>query len=510
MNKYKILKVGRVVAGLAALLLFSLIFLLPENSLGVAAKWQFLPTALKTAAGAGIAAIAVLAFFLILTLLFGRVYCSFICPLGIFQDIAGRLSRLVKFPRRKKTYSPNHRRLRYYMLALLVAAVILGVAVPLGLFGPFAIFGRFNAAVVKPIFNWINNFMVDNAWFESLYPLKNKPFSLPLLLVGGFSAFAVFIAAFFRGRIFCNTLCPVGAVLGLLSKISWFKVKLNEARCVSCGKCAKVCKADCIDIKNRIVDNERCVACFNCTTVCNFDALSYTSIKDRKVEVDSDPEKNKQGLSRRDFLAIGGSALVGAAVVPKILRSGTPAKHAVMPPGAMSLDHFTSKCTACQLCVSNCPGRVLKPAALEYGIGGFMQPRLDFDSGMCEFECSNCSNVCPNGALQPLKLEDKKQVQIGLAEYFQKRCVVVTDRTYCGACAEHCPTGAVHMVDWEEGLTIPKVEQELCIGCGACEFICPVKPQKAIIVAGKTVHGKAKKGKSKQVTNHLEGQDFPF
>jgi polyferredoxin len=510
MNKYKIIKISRVVAGLAVLLLFFLIFLLPENSLGPAAKWQFLPSLLRTAAGAGIAAVATLAVFLVLTLLFGRVYCSFICPLGIFQDIAGRLAKLVKLPRSKKTYTPNHHRLRYSVLVLLVTAAVFGVAVPLGLFGPFAAFGRFNAAVVKPVFNWINNFMVDNAWFESLYPLKNKPFSLPLLFVGGLSALVVFVAAFFRGRIFCNTLCPAGALLGLLAKTSWFKVKLDEIRCVSCGKCAKVCKAGCIDIKNRIVDNERCVACFNCATVCNFGAISYTHNKNQKNEVGSEPEKNKQGLSRRDFLAIGGSALVGAAVVPKLLRSISPAKHAVMPPGALNLDHFTSKCTACQLCVSNCPGKVLKPAALEYGIGGFMQPRLDFDSGMCEFECNTCSNICPNEALVPLKLEDKKLVQIGLAEYFSKRCVVVTDRTYCGACAEHCPTGAVHMVDWEEGLTIPKVEQELCIGCGACEFICPVKPSKAIIVSGKTVHGKARKGKSKQVTNHLKGQDFPF
>lgn len=181
-----------------------------------------------------------------------------------------------------------------------------------------------------------------------------------------------------------------------------------------------------------------------------------------------------------------------------------------MPPGALDFERFTSKCTACQLCVSNCPGFVLKPAGLQYGLSGFLQPRLDFNSGMCEFDCVRCSNICPNGALEPLKVERKRRLQIGSAEYFRKRCVVVTDRTFCGACAEHCPTGAVHMVDWEEGLTIPKVEPELCIGCGACEYICPVRPDKAIIVSGNKKQGQAKAPSIKQVKNHLKGQDFPF
>jgi len=483
---------------LLALLIFMSIFLFSENIFDIAAHWQVTPSGIRVIT---FSTIAVFAFFILLTVIFGRVYCSFICPLGVLQDIAIRSGKIFKLPQLKKRFSRNQRLLRYSFLAILLGTLFLGAAIPLGLFDPFAVFGRFTTAVVKPSFVWFNNFLVDNAVIEGLDPLHNSPFSLPLLIIASTVFIAIMITASLYGRIFCNTLCPVGAILGLLSRISWFKIAFSHHSCIKCGKCAKVCKANCIDIKHGIVDNERCVSCFNCTAACGYGAINYIHPKESKVI--------KPDLSKRDFLIIGGSAVIGAAVVPKLLKDA-PSPKAVMPPGAINFERFTSKCTACQLCISNCPGNVIKPAALQYGLSGFLQPRLDFDSGMCEFDCITCSNICPNGALEPLTVERKKRLQIGLAKYFRKRCVVVTDRTHCGACAEHCPTGAVHMVDWEEGLTIPEVKPELCIGCGACEFICPVKPDKAIIVSGNKKQVRAKVASIKQAVDHLKGQDFPF
>jgi len=344
--------------------------------------------------------------------------------------------------------------------------------------------------------------VLNSELIENLYPLDYLPFSLILLLVGGGVFGLVMLMAFFRGRLFCNTICPAGTLLGLISKFSWFKLVFDADSCIECGKCIKSCKAGCIDAKNRIIDNERCVRCFNCIAVCTPSAINYSHQKA--------PKPMKQDLSRRDFLLIGGSAALGTALLPPLLRYRTPNKHAVMPPGALNFDRFTAKCTGCQLCVSNCPGYVLKPAALHYGLSGFLQPRLDFNAGMCEYECTVCSNLCPNGALIPLNEERKKLLQIGIANYSRELCVVVTDHTYCGACAEHCPTGAVHMVNLPNGLTIPQVEPELCIGCGACEYICPVRPTKAIIVAGLNSQGTAKIGRSEQVIDHLKDQDFPF
>jgi len=495
---YKTLKITRVVWSLAVLLIFLSIFLLPENISELAADWQIIPAAISSLA---LFSFGILVFFIIEAILFGRIFCSFTCPLGVLQDIAIRLGKIFRLPRKNKLFTTNRRTLRYSFLAILAGALFLGVAIPLGLFGPFAIFGRFAAAVVKPTFIRLNNLMVDNALIEGLQPLHYTPFSLLLLLVASVFFIVIMITASFRGRLFCNTLCPAGAILGLLSKFSLFKITLNQNTCTKCGKCAKACKANCIDLKNGVVDNERCVTCFNCTAECTDKAINYLRPKETK-EITPD-------LSKRDFFIIGGSALLGAAVLPKLLR-GTPSPKAVMPPGALNFERFTSKCTACQLCVSNCPGNVLKPASMEYGLSGFLQPRLDFDSGMCEFSCSTCSNICPNGALVPLDLKRKKRLQIGLAKFFSKRCVVVTDKTHCGACAEHCPTGAVHMIDWKEGLTIPEVRPDLCIGCGGCEYICPVRPDKAIIVSGSKKQIQAKVASIKQAKDHLKGKDFPF
>ncbi|MDD5599318.1 MAG: 4Fe-4S binding protein [Victivallaceae bacterium] len=501
MRKYKILKIVRLICSLLILLLFISVFLLPKNVFAAAAGIQTVPAFVRSTAFLTAGTIGVFALLVLLTLVLGRVYCSFFCPLGTVQDIAVRLARLFRLPRGKKLFTRNRRLLRYSVLALLLCSMVFGTAILAGLFEPFATFGRFTAAAIKPSFNRLNNLLVDNAVFASLYPVENKPFSLPLLLTGSSALIAVFAAAAFCGRIFCNTLCPAGAVLGLLGMRSWFKISFNHDKCVKCGQCAKACKSNCIDLKNLLVDHERCVNCFNCTAACSYGALNYIHpSKTGNIQPD---------LSRRDFLFVGGSALLGATLVPRILR-GVPSPKGIMPPGALDFASFTSKCTACQLCVSNCPGRVLKPAALQYGLSGFLQPRLDFNSGMCEFECIACSNICPNGALTPLTVEKKKRLQIGRAEYFRQRCVVVIDRTHCGACAEHCPTGAVQMADWEEGLTIPIVRPELCIGCGACEFICPARPEKAIIVSGLKKQGKAKVGKYKQAENHLQGKDFPF
>jgi ferredoxin len=475
-NKYKVLKIARVICGLLALVIFLAMFLLPEHALAPATYLQLMPVGIRKTAIPGIISIGCFVFLLLLTLVFGRVYCSFICPLGVVQDIAIRLRKMVKRPKRKKLFTHSHRRLRYAVLAMVIAAMWLGVAIPLGLLEPFSIFGRFTAAVIKPLFNWLNNLLADSAVSESLYPLDNPPFSIILLIIGSSFFIAIFIAALLRGRIFCNTLCPAGALLGLFSKFSWFKMGFESHSCIKCGKCARSCKAGCIDHKNSIVDHERCISCFNCAAVCGLGAMNYTHKKA--------PKTIAQDLSRRDFIIIGGSAAIGAVLLPPLLRSGTPAITVVMPPGALNFDHFTAKCTGCQLCISNCPSKVIKPAALHYGLGGFLQPRLDFNSSLCDYECTVCSNICPNGALIPLTEKRKQRLQIGLAKYLHSHCLVVTDRTHCGACAEVCPTGAVKMVKWEDGLTIPQVKPNMCIGCGACEYICPARPKKAIVVAG--------------------------
>jgi ferredoxin len=161
--------------------------------------------------------------------------------------------------------------------------------------------------------------------------------------------------------------------------------------------------------------------------------------------------------------------------------------------------------------VVHCPDQVLRPSITQHGLAGFLQPFQDFDISFCSYNCSNCSQICPTGAIQPISVEERKTVRSGVAEFFRGRCVVKTEGTSCGACSEHCPTQAVHMVPWKNGLTIPEVDADLCIGCGGCEFICPVRPHKAIVVNGLRVHQRAKPvpiGKENTVREMEE--EFPF
>jgi ferredoxin len=203
-------------------------------------------------------------------------------------------------------------------------------------------------------------------------------------------------------------------------------------------------------------------------------------------------------MTRRSFL-VTSTAL--AATLPVLPAWGKPEKEIdptkltpITPPGSKDLKHFKQHCTACHLCITHCPQQVLKPAGFNYGIDYAFKPHLVFyEMAFCNYECTICSEICPNGAIQKLTKEEKKVTQVGIAQFDKDRCVVFTDNTSCGACSEHCPTQAVRMEPYIDNLTLPHVHSELCIGCGGCESICPVRPIKAINVLANEVHKTAEK-----------------
>ena len=207
--------------------------------------------------------------------------------------------------------------------------------------------------------------------------------------------------------------------------------------------------------------------------------------------------------------AFGQTKIVRPTNIPERITSP------VSPPGSVSVSHFTSTCTACHLCVSACPSRVLAPSFLQYGLSGMMQPRMDYHAGHCNYDCTVCLDVCPSGAILPLTREKKKLTQLGVAKFIKENCVVYTDNTNCGACSEHCPTKAVNMVPYlntaNKRLVIPKVNPDICIGCGGCEYACPTKPYKAIYVNGNRVHKPAEKPVEKKMDKKVDyKEDFPF
>ena len=293
--------------------------------------------------------------------------------------------------------------------------------------------------------------------------------------------------------------------MGILSKYSWFKPVFDNSKCGGCTLCEKNCKAACINTQERSIDYSRCVACGNCISVCRKGAMNYKHISKTDL-VAAKPQKEGETQSdngRRAFLAA--TAVVASASALKaqdkvdgglaaILDKKVPArKTPIVPPGAMSLKNLTQHCTGCQLCVSACPNEVLRPST---SLLTLMQPESSYERGYCRPECTKCSEVCPAGAIRPISVEDKSSTQIGHAVWIKENCITVTDGVDCGNCARHCPVGAIRMVPMESEnkvsdkklRRIPTINEERCIGCGACENLCPSRPFSAIYVEGHEVH----------------------
>jgi ferredoxin len=323
------------------------------------------------------------------------------------------------------------------------------------------------------------------------------------------------VLTFYRGRLFCNTLCPVGTILGWVSRISIYKIRFDKQKCISCKKCERACKAGCIDVKNMKVDFDRCVACYNCIDSCNDLAIGYSRMKAKKT-IEKPVDEGRRDLFKT--MAIGAASLtfLSAKNVDQVTSSFTTkitakSKLPVTPPGSVSLDHFKSTCTACHLCISACPTNVLQSSIAEYGIAGLFLPKMDYHVNYCNIDCTRCSNVCPTGAIIPLTKEQKAITQIGRVNFVHDNCVVVNNGDDCGACAEHCPTAAVFMVPYQNNLFIPEVNPDACIGCGACEHVCPSRPFRAIFVESSPIHGLAIKPKNDGDKQKEEVSDeFPF
>ncbi|MFW6364704.1 MAG: 4Fe-4S binding protein [Bacteroidota bacterium] len=524
--KSKHLKKIRVVISLFFLIVLSSFFLefaglYPTKFIRSITFIQFIPSALKffnIFAWGAIGFIIVL----ILTMFFGRVYCSTVCPLGILQDVVSYLKR--KFRKRHKyKYLRAYNWLRYSILGVAIIFLIGGSILIISLFDPYSVFGRIISDLFRPLLIQGNNMLAEilnNYGIYTLYKLDFPTVHIGLLMIPTAFLITIVWMSLVNGRIYCNTICPVGTFLGFLSKFSIFKIRLNPDTCTKCGLCEKACKGGCIETKSQHVDFSRCVGCFNCMEVCPFSSAEFAVnevYKNTTPKITSTEENHQTDVSKRKFLGgiiLGFFGISGIARAQEVISySATlPVKrqNPISPPGAISTKRFNEACTACHLCVNACPTNVLQPSILEYGLRGLMQPRLDNHSGFCNFECVICSEVCPTGAILPIKVEDKTLTQLGQVRFVKENCIVETEGTDCGSCAEHCPTQAVTMVDYKDNLKIPEVDTEICVGCGACEYACPTMPYKAIYVEGNPVHVRAKKPKQEDLEEVEREEDFPF
>lgn len=580
------LKIIRVIAATAIFIAAILSFL--NFSMGWETNHilhiQFVPALLSLAAGTlGVALPLII--LLLLTLIFGRVYCSFLCPTGILQDIIGRLARpFTRRHRRTRTnphspgagahntsagshsasagshsssanagsstsagYQKPHSILRYIILIATGLLFALGLAWPLTLLDPYSLFGKIASQFFGSIEIFLNNALA-NIFPNSIPYLKYTSIATISFIYGTIALITLILFSAAHGRLYCNTICPVGTLLGLIGSKSLFQIRIDSNACKHCNACAKNCKSNCIDIKGQKVDTERCVVCFNCLQHCKFNALHYslrrpaastgTSASSSTASTSATSARSTQpsataaGSSTASTGAtsanaacststsaastqpsgkidkglrttLAGLAGLGTAILahkgtgsnfipikeyrekhlPENLRASQ--ELGIMPPGAGRLEHFKQNCTGCYACVAACPGDVIKPATFEYGPDGILLPTLKYNGHFCGYECNACSNACPSGALSPLTLKEKKRTAIGKAIYMAGKCIVFQAGTDCGACDEHCPTKAITMVPvpGKSFLYYPKLNRDLCIGCGGCEYICPQKPKAIKVVA---------------------------
>lgn len=462
---------------------------------GWMAKIQFLPAVLALN-------VVVIVFLILLTLICGRIYCSVICPLGIMQDIIAWFGKKAK--KNRYAYSAAKNWLRYGMLAVFVAALVAGASSIVSLLAPYSAFGRIASNLLAPVYGWCNNLLAwgaEQADSLAFYRTEISTGGTLMVAVAAVTLVLLFILAWRNGRTYCNTICPVGTVLGFLSRWSWLKPVIDTSKCVNCRLCERNCKSACINTAEHSIDYSRCVACMDCINKCHSGAISYKHCAKPAAKKEAAGKEENVDNGRRAFMTTAAALTATAALkAQKQKVDGGLAviedkkiperKRHIVPAGALSAKNLAQHCTSCQLCVSACPNDVLRPST---DLMRLMQPEMSYERGYCRPECTRCSNVCPTGAIRPITVEDKTAIQIGRAVWIKKNCLPAIDGTACNNCAHHCPTGAIQMVpsdpENEDSPKIPAINEAKCIGCGACENLCPSRPYSAIYVEGFERHG---------------------
>lgn len=459
---------------------------------------------------------------LALTLVFGRVFCGWICPFGTIHHFTAWLfpSRYGKGHKRvesNKTHA-GRQRVKYYLLYAFLAAALAGSAIG-GLFDPICIAVRAIGLAVLPVVHYVTRAAgtaaaetgsatltatadaAQDAVGSAL--LQNKPFYYHHAWLIGVLLVAVIFMNRVIPRFWCRVLCPLGAFLGTFSRFALFGMEKDHAKCTDCNLCLVHCQgADSPQggVKWR---QDECHMCLNCESACPEDVIKFRFLPDRKSAVTVPDTGRRTAIAS----AAAGAALIPAARVADVIDANY-SPLVIRPPGAVEEKEFLERCIRCAECMKVCPNNALHPAFFEAGIEGMWTPILIPRIGYCEPSCVLCGEVCPTGAIQKLTEEQKlgigqKPISIGTAAYDQGRCLPWAMATPCVVCEEFCPTSPKAI--WVEEVTVEKREAEpqpdgkppnrvhltvqrphvdpaLCIGCGACEKVCPVQDKPAVYV----------------------------
>jgi polyferredoxin/ferredoxin len=385
------------------------------------------------------------------TLLFGRVWCGWICPFGAILELFGRTGRIIKWQ--------NLRDLKYVVLFTVVVMAIFG-SLAFMYFEPITILVRGLTALFRPA---VELFQAEESTFLTFFGFNWWLFAIPFALV--------IMLNFIERRFWCRYLCPLGALVGLGSKISWIKRLVDQKSCVQCGDCAELCTMGAISDKHEFKsDPAECILCMDCAAPCPKAAISF----ERGPIIGLDYEFNP---SRRTALTTMGTSALAIGLLALDVGQVKAAKSSVLrPPGGQGSE-FLTKCIRCGQCIAGCPTNALQPAALDGGWDALWTPLFNPQAGYCDQDCNLCGQICPSDAIPGLPLEEKRKTVIGVARVIYEEC------SRCMDCVRYCPYDSFEEVE-VEGLrgVFPKVIPELCVGCGMCIYVCPNQDPLAIVV----------------------------
>jgi len=380
---------------------------------------------------------------LLLTLLFGRFFCGWICPWGTLLDICRKIAqwfRLTKIVRANPPLWP-----KYFILTVAIVLALFGTSISfVFLFDPLCLSTSF--------WGWL-----------VFSPLENKG-----IVWAGLAIIPVILLEIFAARFWCRSICSLGALLGVFSRSPLIRRKVNDA-CIDCGKCQRICPVSAVGADPRSTRTTECTVCWDCLKPCPVEAISFGR-RGRKEVVSQ---------SRRAFLTSLGLGIVGGLV---LRRTRYQSPTLIRPPGAGKEEEFLGLCVSCGECIRACPTGGLRPSLFEAGLEGLGTPRLVPRIGPCASYCDLCSQVCPTGAIRRYDLEDKAKIKIGLAKIDHNRCIAYAEGKDCLVCKENCLYLAVKLVPGPKGAKIPEINPDLCTGCGQCENHCPVEGTAAIRV----------------------------
>jgi len=428
----------------------------------------------------------------VLSIVFGRFFCGWMCPLGGAIDCCGALT--------KKKFIPGEgsnkkiRKIKFLILGVIAAFSFVGIQVA-WIFDPLVIMARFISLNFIPAVTFLlNSIFIFLIQKMGLYGFLHDFYrSLKMSLLGVkvhffassgiiFLFFLVVMATtFFIARLWCRSICPLGAIYASLGRFAF--LRRNVKKCVNCGTCVKICRTGAISDGINYEKGE-CILCMDCVYCCPVNGVEF--VFSRKQKAESRKQKIESGgLSRKNFIFLMVASIFSLGF--KWKNDKDPKKAVIRPPGSLREIEFADRCVRCGNCMKVCPTNGLQPVFMQAGLDSIWTPQLVPEVGYCEYNCNLCGTVCPTGAIPKLKLDLKKKTKIGVAKVDRFNCIAWEGKQNCIVCEEHCPVAekAIKTVDEEHGGVIikkPVVDPYLCIGCGICQNKCPVRPNRAIKV----------------------------